>query len=52
MKYLHKGKTAINLIGYGIVQAGETITSDKKIHHPHFEEVKEIVRETEKKKNK
>jgi hypothetical protein len=40
MKYKYQGKTETNLVGYGIVQPGETIETELKINNPLFREIK------------
>jgi len=40
MKYKYQGTVQTNLVGYGIVQPGETIETDLIINNPLFRELK------------
>ena len=36
-KYHYKGEHEVELVGYGLVQKGETIETNLEINHPNFE---------------
>lgn len=38
MQYKYTGKTTVAIAGVGIVQAGQTVETDKVINHPLFKE--------------
>lgn len=49
-KYNYQGSIAINLSGFGRVEAGQIIETDIEINHPLFREVKEKIISKKKRK--